>query len=116
MLKALRFALIALATVTSIMFATPASAGMVPTPKPAPDSAQREAAKELLKYRLSETGPLPAGIDDRLERMSTQDLVVLAGHFESARSAGSIALAVGIAAAVAVVVTFILFETFYPEK
>ncbi|KAF0241817.1 MAG: hypothetical protein FD180_4248 [Planctomycetota bacterium] len=116
MLKALRFALVALATLSSVMFASPASAGMISTPKPASDCEQREAAKELLKCRLTESGALPPGFDESVDRMSTQDLVVLAGHVETSRNAGSVLLAVGIAAAVAVVVTLLLFETFYPER
>jgi hypothetical protein len=117
MLKALRFAIVALATVSSILFATPATAGMIPTPKPASDTAQREAAKELLKCRLLESGVNPAGeISDKLDQMSTNDLVILAGHVEVTKNAGSVLIAVCVAAAVVVVLLFILFETFYPER
>ena len=67
MLKALRFALVALATLSSVMFASPASAGMISTPKPASDSEQRDAAKELLKSRLSESGAVPPGFAESVD-------------------------------------------------
>lgn len=115
MLKALRCALVALATVSSILFATPASAGMVSTPKQDAAEVQREAAKELLKCRLAESGVSPAVLESKLDRLSTQELVLLTGHVEATRSAGGVALAIGIAVAVVIVVVLILFETFYPE-
>lgn len=115
MLKALRFALVALAIVSSVLFATPASAGMVSTPKQDASAAQHEAAKELLKFRLAEAGPLSAEVEAKLDRLSTDELVLLVGHVEAARNAGGVWLVLGIGAAVAVVVTLLLFETFYPE-
>jgi hypothetical protein len=116
MIKALRFALVAVATFSTVMFAGPAFAGMVSTPKPAAEEAQRDAAKELLKARLTESGMDGASYDEQLSKLSTQDLTLLAGHVQATRNAGGVGLAVAVAAAVVVVVIAIILETFYPFK
>ncbi len=115
MLKALRCALVVIATVSSILFSTPASAGMVSTPKQDAADIQREAAKELLKCRLAESGVNPSVLESKLDKLTTPELALLTSHVEATRNAGGVGLVIGIAAAVVVGVVLVLFETFYPE-
>lgn len=116
MMKALRFALLFVATVSAVTFSNPAWAGMVSTPKQSAADSQREAAKELLKFRLAEAGTDVSSIDARLDKLSTQDLGMLASHLQAAQQGGGVWIAVAVAVGVAVVIILLVLETFYPEK
>ena len=116
MLKALRFALVAVATFSTVMFAGPAFAGMVSTPKQSAGEAQREAAKAMLKSKLAESGLPAAAYEGRIDQMSNQDLSFLTTHVLAARNAGSVGLVIAIGAAVILVVVIVILETFYPWK
>jgi len=116
MFKALRSSLVAVALLSTVVFSSPAFAGMVSTPKQAAADAHREAAKELLKARLTDSGLNGASYEEQLNKLSTEDLTILAGHVEATRSAGGVLIAVLIAAVVVAVVVIVVLETFYPWK
>lgn len=116
MFKALRSSLVAVALLSTVILSTPAFAGMVSTPKQAAADAQREAAKELLKARLTESGLNGASCEEQLNKLSTEDLTVLAGHVQATRNAGGVGIAIAVAAAVVVIVVVVVLETFYPWK
>src|SRR5947207_5324103 len=110
MMKALRFALLFVATVSAVTFSNPAWAGMVATPKQSAADSQREAAKELLKSRLAEAGTDVSSIDAKLDKLSTQDLAMLASHMQAAQQGGGVFLVLAIAAGVVAVIVLLVLE------
>lgn len=116
MFKALRSALVAVATLSTVMFAGPAFAGMVSTPKQAAGDVQRDAAKEVLKSRLTEAGLNGASYEEQLNKLSTEDLTMLSTHVQATQNAGAILLVLAIVAGVIIIVAIVVLETFYPWK
>lgn len=89
MRNALRAFLPTLAVLSMLVFAHPALAGMVATPKTAAaDESKRAETLAILTNRLGEAGPASPELESRLAALSTADLLVLAATVESGTYAG----------------------------
>lgn len=111
MLKCVRFALVATATLSMVLLAGPASAGMVASPKAAAESADQLSGKELLKSRLVDAG----ASGDVVDRLSDDHAVTVLAQSESLRHAGGTGIAIAIGVAVIFALTIVILETYYPD-
>jgi hypothetical protein len=113
MLKAVRFALVAVATLCSVLFAGPAYAGMVEAPTSDVAAPDRAASAEMLKARMMESG-VDAATAAKVDRLSDEQILQALARFEGARHAGSTAIAIGLGVAIVGALLFVILETYYP--
>jgi hypothetical protein len=92
MFTIIRTSLVVAALASSILFSTPAGAGMVETRK-ATGEQEREAAVELLKGRMRLAGVAPEQFGDSLAQLSTSEAREAGALFENQLHAGSAAAA-----------------------
>lgn len=114
MLKVVRFVLVAVATLSTVLLAGPAMAGMVATPSQDDSSVQRELAVAALKAQLDAAGVDGARFQDRIDRMETDQIVALSANVQSLQHAGTWWVAGLIALGVIILVILFVMETFYP--
>ncbi|NUN49993.1 MAG: hypothetical protein HUU15_14290 [Candidatus Brocadiae bacterium] len=113
MLKGLRVLMVTVATLSMLLLAGPAGAGMVETPQsPSADQVRAQAIDSVKAHVVG------AGLDGEraataLQSLDTAQLLALQSQVEASR-AGSTGFAIGIGVAVVAAVVFVIFETFYP--